>query len=183
MPKATFEQRAALSINHPEFLNEFAKPVNSVGRYVKSVVLLGRVVNYIQRLPRFEDLQHDKDGEGRTASEFMRSVKATPAFLQLDAALGRFRTATSGMLFDKGDHVDGHLASAYVVPHACVCIICSSINPNHRLTALANSKRFHIIARNLHRSIRSIFHFFNCEMSSFRQMYCQLNLSLVRELK
>lgn len=141
------------------------------------------MVNYIQRLPRFEDLQHDNDGECRTASEFMRSVKATPAFLQLDAALGRFRTATSGMLFDKGDHVDGHLASAYVVPHACVLHspFFLFIDPDHR--RVWYSQRINLVARNFYRPVRSIFHLLYREMSRLCQMHRQFYLSVVRELK
>lgn len=56
---------------------------------------------------------------GKTPAEVKRAVKASPAFRELDFALSKFRTATSANVFE-GDSIDGHLASAYVIPHAYV---------------------------------------------------------------
>lgn len=39
--------------------------------------------------------------------------------MNLDYALSKFRTTTSADFFNAGSVIDGHLASAYAIPHAC----------------------------------------------------------------
>lgn len=108
---------SSLSIRHPNFIHEFAQPVGSLGLYVKAVVLLGRVINFLQRLPRTAGI------DARSRIEEQRAIKASAAFLELDYALAKFRTATSSNVFDAGDSIDGHLASAYAIPHAATILL------------------------------------------------------------
>lgn len=56
--------------------------------------------------------------------EAKRVIKESKAFIDLEFSLGRFRTAISGNVFDAGDRIDGHLASAYAIPHAFVPFRC-----------------------------------------------------------
>ena len=63
---------ASLSIRHPDFLLDYAQPVGSLGQYIKAVVLLGRVINFLQRLPRWQNTSSEK-----SSSEAKRDIKAT----------------------------------------------------------------------------------------------------------
>jgi hypothetical protein len=42
----------SLNIASPTFLEDTSAPIGSLGLYIKATVLLGRVVNFLQRLPR-----------------------------------------------------------------------------------------------------------------------------------
>lgn len=72
LPCYAHASEASLSIRHPDFLLDYAKPVGSLGQYIKAVVLLGRVINFLQRLPRWQNTSPDK-----SSSEAKRDIKAT----------------------------------------------------------------------------------------------------------
>ena len=56
----------------PSFLQDTSAPIGSLGLYIKSTILLGRVVNYTQRFPRYLVIP-----PGESCSSFKRNIKAS----------------------------------------------------------------------------------------------------------
>lgn len=55
---------------------------------------------------------------GETCATMGKMITSTPEFVELDYALSKFRATVSADFFNAGNLVDGHLASAYAIPHA-----------------------------------------------------------------
>ncbi|GAA5837768.1 hypothetical protein JCM9279_006855 [Rhodotorula babjevae] len=109
----------SLSIMSPTFLDDTSAPTGSLGLYVKACVLLGRVVNHLQRLPRTKCVKR-----GAACSAVKAANKAMPAFIELDVALSRFKESVGPRLYDAvGDGIDGFLVSAYCIPHAATILL------------------------------------------------------------
>ncbi|KAL8293235.1 hypothetical protein RQP46_000929 [Phenoliferia psychrophenolica] len=106
------------AVREPTFLDGETVPVGALGLYIKAVVLLGRVINYLQRLPRYQTMP-----DGDTCTTIRAKLKATPEFISLDYALTKFRTTTSADFFNAGSSINGHLASAYAIPHAASILL------------------------------------------------------------
>jgi len=56
----------------PSFLEDTSAPIGSLGLYIKATILLGRVVNYTQRFPRYLMIPM-----GQSCSQIKRDIKAT----------------------------------------------------------------------------------------------------------
>jgi len=116
---ANVERRIpALSIREPDFLADTSAPIGSFGLYVKATILLGRVINFLQRQPRWQQLPDDV-----TCSQLKEQVKDQDDFKALDYALAKFRATTSANFIDAGDQIDSALASAYCIPHAATILL------------------------------------------------------------
>ncbi|GAA5890830.1 hypothetical protein JCM8208_003067 [Rhodotorula glutinis] len=117
----------SLSIMSPSFLDDTSAPTGSLGLYVKACVLLGRVVNYLQRLPRTKCVKR-----GAACSAVKAHNKALPAFIELDVALSRFKESVGPRLYDAvGDGIDGFLVSAYCIPHAATILLHESFTDRY----------------------------------------------------
>lgn len=82
-------------------------------------MLLGRVVNYLQRLPRNKCVKR-----GAACSAVKAAAKARPDFIELDVALSRFKEDVGPRLYDAvGDGIDGFLVSAYCIPHVATILL------------------------------------------------------------
>ncbi|GAA6049853.1 hypothetical protein JCM3770_004216 [Rhodotorula araucariae] len=109
----------SLSITSPTFLDDTSAPIGSLGLYIKATVLLGRVVNYLQRLPRTKCVQ-----QGESCSKVKVLAKSRPEFVELDVALSRFKENVGPRLYDAvGDGIDGFLISAYCIPHVATILL------------------------------------------------------------
>ncbi|GAA5865866.1 hypothetical protein JCM8547_005740 [Rhodosporidiobolus lusitaniae] len=115
----TTGQIPSLSINSPHFLEDTSAPIGSIGLYVKATLLLGRVVNFLQRLPRSRCV--DRGSDCRTVKEGMKRSKE---FIELDVALSTFKSNHSASFYDAtGTTIDGFLASAYAIPHVATILL------------------------------------------------------------
>jgi len=111
----------------PTFLDDTSAPTGSLGLYVKACVLLGRVVNYLQRLPRTKCVK-----QGAACSAVKAHNKALPGFIELDVALSRFKESVGPRLYDAvGDGIDGFLVSAYCIPHAATILLHESFTDRY----------------------------------------------------
>ncbi|BGP37658.1 hypothetical protein JCM10449v2_001575 [Rhodotorula kratochvilovae] len=109
----------SLSITSPTFLDDTSAPIGSLGLYIKATVLLGRVVNYLGRLPRTKCVQ-----QGESCSKVKVLAKSRPEFVELDVALSRFKENVGPRLYDAvGDGIDGFLISAYCIPHVATILL------------------------------------------------------------
>lgn len=117
-PNGVERRIPALSVRNSDFLFDTSAPIGSYGLYVKATILLGRVVNYLQRMPRWQQLPGDV-----TCSQLKEQVKASDEFKALDYALAKFRTTTSADFIGAGDQIDSALASAYCIPHAATILL------------------------------------------------------------
>ncbi|GAA5989687.1 hypothetical protein JCM11641_007280 [Rhodosporidiobolus odoratus] len=112
-------QIPSLSISSPTFLEDSSAPIGSLGLYIKASVLLGRVVNYLQRLPRARCVDIGPD-----CDELKAMLKAQPEFIELDVSLSKFKACHSANFYDaSGNQIDGFLASAYAIPHVATILL------------------------------------------------------------
>ncbi|GAA5905660.1 hypothetical protein JCM6882_008740 [Rhodosporidiobolus microsporus] len=123
MPSLVIDRRTgqipSLSISSPTFLEDVSAPIGPLGLYIKATVLLGRVVNFLQRLPRARCVD-----AGGTCAEIKAALKATPEFIELDVALMKFKASHSANFYDQtGSHIDGFRTSAYVIPHVATILL------------------------------------------------------------
>ncbi|GAA6042228.1 hypothetical protein JCM8097_005105 [Rhodosporidiobolus ruineniae] len=123
MPGLRIDRRTgqipSLSIKSPSFLEDTSAPVGSLGLYIKATVLLGRVVNFLQRLPRARCID-----VGQSCWDVKEALKQSPEFVELDVALSKFKATQSAKFFDAtGTFIDGFLTSAYVVPHVATILL------------------------------------------------------------
>ncbi|GAA5922351.1 hypothetical protein JCM3775_005700 [Rhodotorula graminis] len=117
----------SLSIMSHSFLEDTSAPTGSLGLYVKACVLLGRVVNYLQRLPRTKCVKR-----GAACSAVKAHNKSLPGFIELDVALSRFKESVGPRLYDAvGDGIDGFLVSAYCIPHAATILLHESFTDRY----------------------------------------------------
>ncbi|GAA6003285.1 hypothetical protein JCM10207_001843 [Rhodosporidiobolus poonsookiae] len=109
-----------LSISNPAVFEDTSAPVGSLGLYIKATILLGRVVNYLQRLPRARCADR-----GDSCEEIKARAKQSPDFVELDVALSKFKASHSNNFYQDamGSQVDGFLASAYIVPHVATILL------------------------------------------------------------
>ncbi|GAA6000945.1 uncharacterized protein JCM10292_006506 [Rhodotorula paludigena] len=109
----------ALSLSSPDFFGSTDAPIGSLGVYIKATVLLGRVINHLQRLPRSRCV---KVGESCSAVKVMH--KTHPSFVELDIALSKFKAAHSSSFSSAADDgFDGFMTSAYVLPHVATILL------------------------------------------------------------
>lgn len=103
----------SISISSPQFLEDSAVPVGSLGVYIRSVVVFGRVINFLQRVPR-----NPCELQTLPCSVLKASVKLQPEFVELDIALSRFKQTHSANFFDEdGNGIDMFSVCAYILPH------------------------------------------------------------------
>ncbi|KAK4052976.1 hypothetical protein OIO90_004100 [Microbotryomycetes sp. JL221] len=117
------ERIHALSIKSPNFFDPPPAnvPIGSFGIYVKGCLLMGRVSNFLQRLPRYTQVP-----PGYTCATYRDAVAASPQFQELDLALAKFRNSSvSAADFEKSLGMsDGcMLISAYCVPHVATLLL------------------------------------------------------------
>ncbi|ORY75339.1 hypothetical protein BCR35DRAFT_306317 [Leucosporidium creatinivorum] len=115
-----------LSLKDPDFLHETTAPIGSLGLYIKGNVLLGRVINWTQRLPRYAVAP-----EGETCTTMKIKIKESAEFKELDFALSKFRTTVSGNFIDAGNQIDGYLASSYAIPHVATILLHEPFTDRH----------------------------------------------------
>ncbi|BGP13549.1 hypothetical protein JCM10213v2_001475 [Rhodosporidiobolus nylandii] len=115
----TTGQIPSLSISSPTFFEDTSAPIGSLGTYIKATILLGRVVNFLQRLPRARCADI-----GDTCTNVKAGIKKLPEFVELDVALSRFKASHSANFYDAtGTQIDGFLASAYAIPHVATILL------------------------------------------------------------
>ncbi|GAA5905111.1 uncharacterized protein JCM6883_004969 [Sporobolomyces salmoneus] len=103
----------------PSFLQDTSAPIGALGLYIKATILLGRVVNYTQRFPRYLVIPL-----GESCSSMKRDIKAGAEFVDLDVSISKFKASHSANFFDHaGSTIDGFLASAYVIPHVATILL------------------------------------------------------------
>ncbi|SGY40412.1 BQ5605_C003g02371 [Microbotryum silenes-dioicae] len=107
-------QLTALSIRNPRLFVEKSPAMDSFGLYIKGAILLGRVVNFLQRLPRFHALPKNE-----TCISLRHKFMSSPDFVELDYSIARYRTliVTDSDFLDEDGSMDHYLASAYCLPH------------------------------------------------------------------
>lgn len=109
----------SLSISSPSFLEESAAPVGSLGTYIRAVVLFGRVITFLQRVPR-----NPCELQTETCSVIKASARAQPDFIELDIALSRFKATHSANFFDAaGNGIDMLSTCAYILPHVATILL------------------------------------------------------------
>ncbi|GAA5972808.1 hypothetical protein JCM8115_001184 [Rhodotorula mucilaginosa] len=109
----------SLSISFPSFLEESAVPVGSLGTYIRAVVLFGRVITFLQRVPR-----NPCELQTETCSVIKASARAQPDFIELDIALSRFKATHSANFFDAaGNGIDMLSTCAYILPHVATILL------------------------------------------------------------
>ncbi|KAM0749887.1 hypothetical protein T439DRAFT_41771 [Meredithblackwellia eburnea MCA 4105] len=118
LPALTEAAMSHPMLRDPNFLHESTTQIGDLGLYIKAVVLLGRVTNYLQRLPRYQVMP-----EGETCASVRAKAKAAPEFMELDFALSKFRAATSADFFNSASSINTYLASAYAIPHAASILL------------------------------------------------------------
>ncbi|SCV67023.1 BQ2448_5669 [Microbotryum intermedium] len=107
-------QLTALSIRSPRLFLEKSPAMDSFGLYIKGTILLGRVVNFLQRLPRFHAIPKNE-----TCVTLRQKFMSSPDFVELDYSIARYRTiiVTDSDFLDEDGSMDHYLASAYSLPH------------------------------------------------------------------
>ncbi|GAA5868706.1 hypothetical protein JCM1840_004363 [Sporobolomyces johnsonii] len=127
----------ALSIASPTFLDDTSAPIGSLGLYIKATILLGRVVNYLQRLPKYIRIP-----KGQSCSEAKRAAKASPEFVELDVAISKFKASHSANFYDNADSsIDGFLASAYAIPHVATILLHETLTDRYDRTSSSSIQR------------------------------------------
>ncbi|GAA5959437.1 hypothetical protein JCM21900_003753 [Sporobolomyces salmonicolor] len=127
----------ALSIASPSFLEDTSAPIGSLGLYIKATILLGRVVNYLQRLPKYIRIPI-----GQTCSEAKRAAKALPEFVELDVAISKFKASHSANFYNNANSsVDGFLASAYAIPHLATILLHETLADRYDRTPSSSIQR------------------------------------------
>ncbi|GAA5931827.1 uncharacterized protein JCM15063_001579 [Sporobolomyces koalae] len=127
----------------PSFLEDTSAPIGSLGLYIKATILLGRVVNYTQRFPRYLLIPM-----GGSCSSIKRDMKAAPDFVELDVAISKFKASHSANFFDNaGSSIDGFLASAYVVPHVCTILLHETLTDRYDRTPSSSLQRCLVAAK------------------------------------
>ncbi|KAK4048769.1 hypothetical protein OIV83_004535 [Microbotryomycetes sp. JL201] len=115
------ERIHALSIKSADLFEPPKVPIGSFGLYIKGNILLGRVNNFLQRLP-----QYTKVPPGYTCATYRDAVVASAQFQELDLMLAKFRTTMSSDFFNTEalGFTDGYMmASAYCLPHVATLLL------------------------------------------------------------
>ncbi|GAA5990411.1 hypothetical protein JCM5350_003690 [Sporobolomyces pararoseus] len=127
----------------PSFLQDTSAPIGSLGLYIKSTILLGRVVNYTQRFPRYLVIP-----PGESCSSFKRNIKASEDFIELDVSISKFKASHSANFFDSaGSSIDGFLASAYVIPHVATILLHETLTDKYDRTPNSSIARCLVAAK------------------------------------
>ncbi|GAA5840455.1 hypothetical protein JCM11251_006565 [Rhodosporidiobolus azoricus] len=147
MPSLAIDRRTgqipSLSISSPTFLTDLSAPIGPLGLYIKATVLLGRVVNYLQRLPRARCVD-----VGGNCAEVKARLKATPEFIELDVALSQFKATHSANFYDAtGSSIDGFRTSAYVIPHIATILLHEAFTDRQAQGSTASNARCLIAAK------------------------------------
>ncbi|KAM0792053.1 hypothetical protein ACM66B_004760 [Microbotryomycetes sp. NB124-2] len=115
------ERIHALSIKSSDLFEPPQAPIGSFGLYIKGNVLLGRVNNFLQRLPQYTQIP-----PGYTCATYRDAVVASPQFRELDLVLAKFRNTMSADFFNTEalGFTDGYMmASAYCLPHIATLLL------------------------------------------------------------
>ncbi|GAA6061598.1 hypothetical protein JCM10212_000906 [Sporobolomyces blumeae] len=127
----------ALSLASPSFLGDTTAPIGSLGLYIKATILLGRVVNYTQRFPRYLRIP-----PGETCSKIKKTMKATPEFIELDLGISKFKASHSSNFYDHAETgIDGFLASAYAIPHVATILLHETLTDRYDRTPNSSIQR------------------------------------------
>ncbi|KAI5477590.1 C6 transcription factor [Pseudohyphozyma bogoriensis] len=118
LPVMSISTPAAFNLRNEKFMQTHSPELGSQGLFFKAVILLGRVVNFLQRLPYHSTLKL-----GESCQSYRARLKKLPEFTELDFDLGKFRALTSADFFKSGGTIDSHLASAYAIPHAASILL------------------------------------------------------------
>ncbi|GAA6016950.1 hypothetical protein JCM11491_006922 [Sporobolomyces phaffii] len=133
----------SLYLGSPTFLQDTSAPIGSLGLYIKATILLGRVVNYTQRFPRYLTIP-----AGGTCSSIKRDIKAGADFIELDVAISKFKASHSANFFDNaGSTIDGFLASAYVIPHVATILLHETLTDRYDRTPSSSIQRCLVAAK------------------------------------
>ncbi|GAA5875603.1 hypothetical protein JCM16303_000680 [Sporobolomyces ruberrimus] len=133
----------SLYLASPDFLQDTSAPIGSLGLYIKATIILGRVVNFTQRFPRYLAIPM-----GETCSSIKRDIKAGADFIELDVAISKFKASHSANFFDNaGSTIDGFLASAYVIPHVATILLHETLTDRYDRTPSSSIQRCLVAAK------------------------------------
>ncbi|BGP22550.1 hypothetical protein JCM10295v2_001435 [Rhodotorula toruloides] len=128
----------ALSISSSNFFEDATAPIGSLGLYIKATVLLGRVVNFLQRnVPRSKCV-----AQGESCSGVKADFKSRDEFIELDVALSKFKANHSANFYDAADNaIDGFLASAYAIPHVATMLLHETFTDRYDMSPTSSINR------------------------------------------
>ncbi|KAK4048864.1 hypothetical protein OIO90_005672 [Microbotryomycetes sp. JL221] len=115
-------ETSVMSPRHPHFLiSHPPQHVQGFQLYIKSVILFGRVVNYLHRLPT-ETAWKVGNIRGR---EPAADLRMTPDFKQLDADAVAFRLSVPRHFMDvvQGAHEDNRYCLVFALPHTATILL------------------------------------------------------------
>ncbi|GAA5852757.1 hypothetical protein JCM3766R1_006147 [Sporobolomyces carnicolor] len=133
----------SLYLASPSFLSDTQAPIGSLGLYIKATILLGRVVNYTQRFPRYLRIP-----PGETCSSIKKDIKAGADFIELDVSISKFKASHSANFFDNASStIDGFLASAYVIPHVATILLHETLTDRYDRNPSSSLQRCLVAAK------------------------------------
>ncbi|BGO99959.1 hypothetical protein JCM10021v2_003637 [Rhodotorula toruloides] len=141
-PSLLFDKKTleipALSISSSNFFEDATAPIGSLGLYIKATVLLGRVVNFLQRnVPRAKCVE-----QGESCSGVKAEFKSREEFVELDVALSKFKANHSANFYDAADNaIDGFLASAYAIPHVATMLLHETFTDRYDMSPTSSINR------------------------------------------